>query len=389
MTRQSQISDWKTGDSRSLVHTFSAEELQAFARLTGDLNPLHVDRAYAERTAAGGQVVHGMLAASFISTLIGIHIPGPGALWNSFQINWRKMVRIGDTLHLEARVTAVHTATSTLDLEICGTCNSEVYLDGKARVMIMSNSDSGKPMELTGKRVLVTGASGVLGNSICEAFADAGADLVLWGRDQIRLTELKAKLGERATYQVVDLLDSSAIEAALAQTLSSGPVYGFIHVAAAPLVFSAVNDTDNHAQLKLHWAVGVAAFNQISQRVTSAMHGGGVIIAVLSQAMLDVPPPKLSAYVSAKLATWGLVRAYAAELGPKGIRCNAVSPGMMDTPYTREMPVRVKQVEAASNPSRRLCLPQDVADAVLYLAGSHAGFVNGVNLPVTGGARMP
>ena len=119
------------------------------------------------------------------------------------------------------------------------------------------------------------------------------------------------------------------------------------------------------------------------------MHDGGVIIAVLSQAMLDVPPPKLSAYVSAKLATWGLVRAYAAELGPKGVRCNAVSPGMMDTPYTREMPVRVKQVEAASNPSRRLCRPEDVADAILYLASSRAGFVNGVNLPVTGGARMP
>jgi len=205
----------------------------------------------------------------------------------------------------------------------------------------------------------------------------------------MRLDALKNKFGDIATCQTVDLLDSSAIKTALTQTLSSGPVYGFIHAAAAPLVFSAVSSAENHDQLKLHWAVGVAAFNQIAHGVTVSMHDGGVIVAVLSQAMLDVPPPKLSAYVSAKLATWGLVRAYAAELGPKGVRCNAVSPGMMDTPYTREMPVRVKQVEAASNPSRRLCRPEDVADAILYLASSRAGFVNGVNLPVTGGARMP
>ena len=383
------IADWQVGDSRSIDHTFSAEELQAFARLTGDINPLHVDKAYAERTPAGGQVIHGMLAAAFISTLIGVHIPGAGALWNSFQINWRKMIRVGDALRLEARIVAVHAATSTVDLEICGTCNSEVYLDAKARVMIMSNSQSGKTMELSGKRVLVTGASGLLGNAICDAIAVTGAQLVLWGRDQMRLNALKNKFGDMATCQTVDLLDSSAIETALAKTLSSGPVFGFIHAAAAPLVFSAVSAAENHAQLKLHWAVGVAAFNQIARGVTVSMPDGGIIIAVLSQAMLDVPPPKLSAYVSAKLATWGLVRAYAAELGPKGVRCNAVSPGMMDTPYTREMPVRVKQVEAASNPSRRLCRPEDVADAILYLASSRAGFVNGVNLPVTGGARMP
>jgi 3-oxoacyl-[acyl-carrier protein] reductase len=388
MNQPKQISDWKIGDSRSLIHTFSAEELHAFARLIGDMNPLHVDRAYAERTAAGGPVVHGMLAASFISTLIGVHIPGPGALWNSFQINWRKMIRIGDTLRLEAHVTAVHTGSSTLDLEIRGYCNEEVYLDGKARVMIMSESKIGKAAGLSGKRILVTGASGVLGSTICQTLAAAGAHLVLWGRDATRLNELKSRLGEPATCEVADLLDPASIEAALEKTLASGPIYGFIHAAAAPIVYSTIDDPQNQVQLGLHWSVSVAALNQIAQRVAAGMHDSGVIVAVLADAILETPAPKTSAYVAAKLAALGLVRAYAAELGVKGVRCNAVSPGMMDTPYTRDMPVRIKQVKAASNPMRRLCHPEDVANAVLYLAGDSSGFINGVNLPVTGGSSM-
>jgi len=389
MMQQTSISDWKAGDSRSLDHTFSAAELQAFAQLIGDINPLHVDRAYAERTAAGGPVVHGMLAAAFVSTLIGMQIPGPGALWNSFQINWRRMIRIGDTLRLEARVTAVHEGSSTLDLDIRGVCNNEVYLDGKARVMIMPQSEVSTAAELAGKRILVTGASGVLGSSVCRSLAEAGAELILWGRDAARLDELKSTLDVPATCHSVELLDPAAIESALAQVLSAGPVYGFIHAAAAPIAPSAVDNAGNHAQLAMHWAVSVAAFNQIAQRVVEGMQNSGVIIAILSDTILDTPVPKTSAYVAAKLAAWGLVRAYASELGQKGVRCNAISPSLMDTPYTRDTPIRMKQVKAASNPMRRLCRPEDVANAVVYLAGSGAGFINGVNLPVTGGASMP
>jgi len=103
----------------------------------------------------------------------------------------------------------------------------------------------------------------------------------------------------------------------------------------------------------------------------------------------DAPPIKMSAYVTAKMAAWGLIRALAVELGPKGIRCNAVSPNIVDTPYIKDMPMRTKQVEIATNPVRRLCTADDVANAVVYLAGSQASYINGINLPVSGGSRMP
>ena len=390
---RSQSIQWKVGDSRTITHTFTLQELEAFAQLTGDTNPLHVDMKFANRSAVGGQVVHGMLAASFVSTLIGVHIPGPGALWNSFQIHWRKMIRVGDTLHFTARVAAVQVATGTLDLQIAGVSaeSGEVYLEGTARVMMIMDDDRKKePSPLTGKRVLVTGASGEVGGAICRKLAEAGCRLVMWGRNSDHLHQLAQSLKEQAVvFHSLDLLDDRQIEAGLSKLAEEEAVDSFVHAAAAPLRLAGLEDPLNHEYLRAHWQIEVAPFERIVQRLAVRMSGGGSIIAVLTQAILDVPPQRMSAYIAAKMGTWGLVRAMAAELGPKGIRCNAVSPGLIETPYVKDMPVRVKQVEAASNPLRRLCSVEDVANAVHFLAGPQAAYINGVNLTVSGGARMP
>jgi len=383
---------WKVGDHRSIVHTFNEGELLAFAELTGDRNPLHVDEHYARGTAAGGRVVHGMLAASLVSTLIGEQLPGPGALWHSFQVNWRRMIRIGDTLRIEARVTAVQTATRSIEMQIAGidVSNGETCLDGTAKVMIMTEEQTTIRAGLAGKRALVTGASGEVGQEICRHLHAEGCELVLWGRDSMRLKTLAKSIGSPAqSWQSVDLLSSGATEKALTKALGGRPIDIFVHAACAPLAYRDFGAEGYQAELHSHWTVSAAAFSQIAQRLLPGMVNGGAIVAVLTQAMLDVPPAKMSAYVTGKTATWGLVKSIAAEFGPKGIRCNALSPGLINTPLTRDMPVRVKQVEAAVNPLRRLCTARDVAEAVVFLCGPQAAFINGVNLPVSGGARMP
>ena len=389
----SQSIQWKAGDSRTITHTFTLQQLKDFAKLTGDTNPLHVDMDFANRSAAGGQVVHGMLAASFVSTLIGVHIPGRGALWNSFQIHWRKMIRVGDTLQFTARVLAVQVATRTLDLQVMGVSagSGEVYLEGTARVMmIMQDERSNVLSDLAGKRVLVTGASGEVGGAICRRLSEAGCRIVIWGRDSDRLHRLAQSLkGQAVSFHSLDLLDDRQIEAGLLRLVENEPVDIFVHAAAAPLRLSGLEDPLNHEYLRAHLQIEVTSFHLIVQKLAGGMPAGGSIVAVLTQAILDAPPQKMSAYIAAKMGTWGLVRAMAAELGPRGIRCNAVSPGLMETPYVKDMPVRVKQVEAASNPLRRLCSVEDVANAVHFLASPQAAYINGVNLPVSGGARMP
>lgn len=137
--KEQSIGGWCVGDSRIIEHQFTESDVSSFAELTGDYNPLHIDHNYASTTSAGGQVVHGMLVASFVSTLIGMEIPGPGALWNDFHVSWRKMIRIGDALKFTATITSVNVSLELITLEIkgVGVESNELYLDGSAKVMVM------------------------------------------------------------------------------------------------------------------------------------------------------------------------------------------------------------------------------------------------------------
>ena len=426
---------WQIGDRREITHQFTQSDLDIFADLTGDHNPIHMNVSFASRSAAGGQVVHGMLAASFISTLVGMEIPGPGALWNTFQVNWREVIRLGDTLRFSATISAINSALNILVLKIVG-CDindaDKVFFDGTAKVMLISHGTNQQSLSvpacgaqedssagsrehqpvgeclkeigadnndevltshvLSGKIITVTGATGVLGTAICQRLVRDGAKLLLWGRDHNKLTAMRRMLGQSVIdVSCCDLSDITSVTQN-AGILSQGrEIFGIIHAAAAPLNNLDVIDIRNMEELRNHLAVDVLSLQAL---VTAFMSSGRktpgrFIIAVLTQAIFDTPPTKMSAYVSAKMACWSLIRSLALELGPKGIRSNAVSPGLMETPYSGNISAVAKKIEEASSPMRRLCEPQDVAEAVAFLYNPLAGFINGINLPVTGGLRMP
>lgn len=382
------MTDWSVGDTRSIIHRFTQDEILEFAKLTGDRNPLHVDRDYAQRSLMGGQVVHGMLAASFVSTLIGMEIPGNGALWNQFEIRWRKPIRIGTELNIIATVCAVTRSTQTLDLEIraISTTDDKLYFEAKAKVTMMDEPSERQTGDVRGKRVLITGASGDVGFAIASRLAGEGATILAWGQDRERFAA-RPPFARSIAFRAVDLQDVEATRRAISAELSEGPISAYVHAAAA--AHSLHSYVDSYESLKSHWKIGVESFYIVSSALVQQMPSQAMIVAVLSQAVYDAPPVKYAAYLSAKMALWGLVKSMAQEFGPRGIRVNAVSPSMMNTAYTADIPPRIKQIEAAKNPLRRMCEPVDVADAVAYLCGPGAAFVNGINLPVTGGANMP
>jgi 3-hydroxybutyryl-CoA dehydratase len=92
------FNDFKVGQKASLTKTITEEDLNYFIAITGDTNPLHVDESFAEKTLFGQRIAHGMLSASLFSTLVGMHIPGIGAIYKSQTIEFLKPVFIGDTL---------------------------------------------------------------------------------------------------------------------------------------------------------------------------------------------------------------------------------------------------------------------------------------------------
>ena len=95
----------QVGDSASIERMISLEDINIFSNLTGDKNPLHVDQVFAEKAKFGARVAHGMLTSSFISTLIGMTLPGKGSILTNISLDFKKPVFIGDTLITSIEVT--------------------------------------------------------------------------------------------------------------------------------------------------------------------------------------------------------------------------------------------------------------------------------------------
>ena len=128
--------DITIGQSASQVRTLSNADIQAFAALSGDVNPAHLDAAYAENTLFHGVIAHGMWGGALISTLLGTELPGPGTIYLEQKLQFVKPVRVGDTLTITATVTAKDDIKKrvTLDCKIVNQHGAAVVL-GSALVI--------------------------------------------------------------------------------------------------------------------------------------------------------------------------------------------------------------------------------------------------------------
>ena len=105
------------GQSGSLSRTVTEADVEAFARTTGDTNPVHLDETYAGTTRFGRRIAHGMLAASYISVLLGTQFPGPGTIYLSQGLQFLHPVYLGDTLAVTATVTKYRPDKGVLTLQ--------------------------------------------------------------------------------------------------------------------------------------------------------------------------------------------------------------------------------------------------------------------------------
>ncbi len=132
------IEDIEPGMKASLNRTFGEEEVEAFARITGDVNPAHLDEEFAATTVFGRRVVHGMLTASLISAVLGTRLPGKGAIYVSQSIQFRAPVFIGDTVTAEVEVASVDARRRRVTLDTRCLVDGKVVLRGEAVVLAPS-----------------------------------------------------------------------------------------------------------------------------------------------------------------------------------------------------------------------------------------------------------
>ena len=246
-------------------------------------------------------------------------------------------------------------------------------------------------MSLTGKVALVTGASRGIGAAVARALAAQGAAVAVnyFGSEaaaQAVVTDIHTA-GGRAMAVRADARDQAQVEAMAAAVMAElGPIGILVLNASIGFPMTGFQDYPWEAfEAKLLGELG-AAFHGCRAVLPQMLElKDGAIVAITS-GLARNPGWGFCAHSAAKAGLEGFVRALAYELGPLGIRVNAVAPGLTLTDATARLPEVHKEAAAAHTPLRRNGLAKDVAEAVVGIL--QAGFVTGATLPVNGGANV-
>lgn len=240
-----------------------------------------------------------------------------------------------------------------------------------------------------GKVVLVTGASRGIGEETARRFAAAGARVVVAARTQSDLDRVAADIvaaGGDALAVEADVSNAVSVDRLFERTLQR---YGRLDVAFnnaggghQPKPLAELSEDDFEAALSGNLR---STFLCLRRELAAMVRGGGGSIVNMSSTAGIGTAPGMAGYNAAKAGVISLTRTAALEYGPAGIRVNAVAPGPIRTHRLQALPENVRAGIAGSIPLRRVGEPSDVADAVLWLSGAEAAFINGTTLPVEGG----
>ncbi|MCH5261443.1 MAG: MaoC family dehydratase [Lachnospiraceae bacterium] len=127
--------EMKIGDSASVSKTLTETDVYNFANICGDFNPLHVDEKEAEKSRFGKRICHGMLVSSFISTVLGMYLPGPGSVYLEQTLRFLLPVYIGDKITANVVVKEIKNKIVKLETVVVNQ-NGEVVINGSASIMI-------------------------------------------------------------------------------------------------------------------------------------------------------------------------------------------------------------------------------------------------------------
>lgn len=389
--------DVYVGLTAEITHTLTTEDVTRFIELTGDNNRLHTDPEFASHTTFKKPVAHGMLGASFISTLIGTKLPGDGALWFSQTLEFLLPARVGDTLTISAEVTSKDSTNQVIDLKINITNqNHQTITRGLTKVKIIKIIE--KPIAKTGrspshKTALVIGGSGGIGSAVCGALANAGLHVAVHYFKNATSAEATVSrltsIGHTAISCNADITEVREVTGMMQHIEKHlGTVSVLVNCSTATIASIPFNnltwqDVAKHLDNQIKGAFHLA--HAVVPGMEKQQHGK--IINIISQ-FLEAPPANQLPYITAKGALMGFSRALAFDLALKGIQVNMVSPSITDTDLIENIPERAKLITAARTPARRLATPQDVANAVAFLASEQSDFLCGETIRVNGGQVM-
>lgn len=384
------------GQNVSFSRKIQAKDIADFAKLTGDVNPLHVDSNFALKYGYQSPVVHGMLSASFISTLIGTLLPGPGSLWIGLTLEFVSPVFDGETITIEGKVKQKSIVNRLIVLET-RVINSkgEIIIRGESKVKMLQEKKNYKEQKIiTKKTVLILGASGGIGSEISHSVANKGHLVLLhYNSDEDKAKKIAFEINKgQGSAQIIqaDLASEIGIEELLTKIKDQNlNIDALIHCASpenSPIPFLQLN----WEEIKLQIDVNLKSIFIILQRLIPRMidSGGGNIVLIGSAYTSGTPPTNQFRYIVSKSSIVSAAKCLAVEFGPQNIKINVISPGMTNTIMNSKTPEKVKLMTKMQTPLRRIAEPADIAELAAFLLTPGGDHISGQNYRVDGGMVM-
>tara|TARA_Y100001960_G_scaffold167353_1_gene175799 strand:+ start:3118 stop:4299 length:1182 start_codon:yes stop_codon:yes gene_type:complete len=384
------------GDKAELIHLITQSDIDQFVELTGDDNKLHVDEEYALKTPYKKPNVHGMLGASFISTVIGTKLPGDGALCFAQNFEFLLPVHVGDELHITAEVIKKIDRNKSIELKTdIYNQNKQKVTTGTAKVKLVEATHINKKekkLEST-KTALIIGGSGGIGSAVCTQLAKDGFDIAIhYFQNKSKAHKLQKKIEKIGNKSVVvsgDIESISDVQEMKDKSIRAiGDISVIVNCSAISIPTIKFSDLEWEV-MQSHYDANIrGSFNllKVFMQDWEKVKFGKLI--ALTSLYTEKPNSQLLHYITSKTALNGFVKALAFELASKGIRINLVSPGMVDTNLIADIPEKTRLLYAAQTPLRTLATAEDVAGTVSFLASDKSNYLTGETIRTNGGQFM-
>ena len=257
---------------------------------------------------------------------------------------------------------------------------------GERKTATERNGTMGK---LTGKVAVVTGGNSGIGLSTAQSFIEEGAKVAIFGRNQETLDQARESLGDNAIAVKGDVTSPADLERLFGVTRETfGPV-DVVFANAGVAEFAPIDAADEDHFDRMIDINFKGAFFTLQKALPALNETASVILT--TSVVNEIGLPATSVYSAAKAALRSLARTATAELGPRGIRVNAIAPGLTETPLLGKMGLPEEQVHGfgeqvvEQTPLSRLGRPKDIANTVVFLASDDSAYVAGAEFAVDGG----
>jgi 3-oxoacyl-[acyl-carrier protein] reductase len=242
--------------------------------------------------------------------------------------------------------------------------------------------------------VLVTGSNGGIGNEVAKLLIGNNYKVVLcYHKNRENLDALVKENKEKKNnikIQKLDLLVENNIDNVLESILNETVIDIFIHLPTFPYEHKNILESE-WSDFQKNIDLQTKSLFKISQHIVPKMKmkKRGKIISILTSYVVGKPPNGISNYITGKYSQLGMLKCMAVELGKFGISVNSVSPSIVETPLTKKLPLKLKEMTKTQIPlENRLATPTDIANVILFLCKNESGYINGENILVTGGYTM-